>query len=229
MISIYLNNWLHGDMRQYDISDPHNPVLTGQVFMGGLLGKAPSVNGVEVAGGPQMFQLSLDGRRLYVTTSLFSTWDNQFYPDIRTKGGVMVMIDCDPVNGGMKINPDFIVDFGQEPNGPNRGHASYVVDARRPLLDSLRDQGVDLPYGCKYGGCITCAAKLTGGQVDQRRQVALNNRQIDNGYVILCVARPISDITLEIGVESHDKLYRNPFLDPLAPHELKADIATPKE
>jgi len=29
-----------------------------------------------------------------------------------------------------------------------------------------------------------------------------------------------------VGVESHDKLYRNPFLDPLASHELKADIAT---
>jgi|GEM_PF-5667204 len=40
---------------------------------------------------------------------------------------------------------------------------------------------------------------------------------------------PTSDCTLEIGVESHDKLYRNPFLDPLEPHELKADIATPKE
>ena len=56
---LYLSNWLHGDLRQYDISDPHNPVLTGQVWMGGLLGKAPSVNGVEIAGGPQMIQLSL--------------------------------------------------------------------------------------------------------------------------------------------------------------------------
>ena len=111
----------------------------------------------------------------------------------------------------------------------NRDGATYVVDARRPLLDSLRERGVDLPYGCKYGGCITCAARLTDGKVDQRRQVALNNRQIANGYVILCVARPTSDITLEIGVESHGQLYRNPFLDPLEPHELKADIATPKE
>ncbi|OSQ57025.1 ferredoxin [Marivita cryptomonadis] len=111
----------------------------------------------------------------------------------------------------------------------NRDNATYQVDARRPLLDALRDQGVDLPYGCKYGGCITCAAKLTDGQVDQRRQVALNNRQIAEGYVILCVARATSDITLEIGVESHDRLYRNPFLDPLKPHELKADVAAPKE
>jgi len=111
----------------------------------------------------------------------------------------------------------------------NRNNASFEVNAYRPLLDTLRKQGVDLPYGCKYGGCITCAAKLITGEVDQAKQVALNNRQIEDGYVILCVAKPKSDITIEIGVESHDKLYRNPFLDPLEPHELKADIATPKD
>ena len=110
----------------------------------------------------------------------------------------------------------------------NRDNASFSVAGRRPLLDELRDQGVDLPYGCKYGGCITCAAKLIEGEVDQRAQVALNNRQIANGYVILCVAHAKSDCTFDIGTESHDKLYRNPFLDPLEPHELKADIATSK-
>ncbi|MBL6846043.1 2Fe-2S iron-sulfur cluster-binding protein [Planktomarina sp.] len=111
----------------------------------------------------------------------------------------------------------------------NRDNTTYRVDNRRPLLDNLREQGVDLPYGCKYGGCITCAAKLTAGNVDQRRQVALNNRQINDGYVILCVARAKSDITLEVGVESHGSLFRNPFIDPLQPHELKADIATVKD
>ena len=117
----------------------------------------------------------------------------------------------------------------------NRDNASFSVAGHRPLLDELRDQGVDLPYGCKYGGCITCAAKLIEGEVDQRAQLALNNRQIANGYVILCVARAKGDCTFDIGTESHDKLYRNPFLDPLEPHELKADIAmsrteaTPKE
>ena len=111
----------------------------------------------------------------------------------------------------------------------NRGNAWYQVDARKPLLESLRAQGVDLPYGCRYGGCITCAAKLVHGEVNQKSQVALNNRQINEGYVILCVARALTDCTFDIGVDSHDKLYRNPFLDPLAPHELKADIAQPLE
>ena len=64
------------------------------------------------------------------------------------------------------------------------------------------------------------------GDIDQRAQVALNNRQINDGYIVLCVARAKSDCVIEVGVESHDKLYRNPFLDPLASHELKADIAT---
>ena len=45
----------------------------------------------------------------------------------------------------------------------------------------------------------------------------------------MCVARAKSDCTFDVGVESHDKLYRNPFIDPLEPHELKADIATVNE
>ena len=108
----------------------------------------------------------------------------------------------------------------------NRNNITYEVKGNRPLLLELRALGLDLPYGCQYGGCITCAAKLIKGKVDQKSQVALNNRQINDGYVILCVARAKSNCTFEIGVESHDKLYRNPFIDPLAPHELKSDIAT---
>lgn len=119
---IYFSNWLHGDLRQYDITDPSNPKMTGQVWLGGLLGKAPEVNGQKVTGAPQMIQLSLDGKRLYCTNSLFSTWDNQFYPDMKDMGSCMVMIDCDTENGGMSINQDFFVDFAKEPNGPARAH-----------------------------------------------------------------------------------------------------------
>jgi len=107
----------------------------------------------------------------------------------------------------------------------NHGGAKFEVDSDRPLLETLEEHGVDLPYGCRYGGCITCAAKVTSGGVDQSEQVALNNRQLNNGYAVLCVARPVSDCTLEVGVESHDKLYRNPSLDPLEPHELKPNLA----
>lgn len=119
---LYFSNWLHGDVRQYDISDPSKPKLTGQVWLGGMLGKAEIVNERSVDGAPQMIQLSLDGKRLFVTTSLFSTWDNQFYPMMKKNGGMMVIVDCDVENGGMKIRDDFVIDFGKEPNGPSRAH-----------------------------------------------------------------------------------------------------------
>jgi selenium-binding protein 1 len=109
---LYFSNWLHGDLRQYDISDPANPRLTGQLQLGGVLGRASDA-GRELNGGPQMLQLSLDGRRLYVTNSLLSTWDDQFYPDLRSW---LLRIDCDP-NGGMTLDPDFLVDFQ-----PGRAH-----------------------------------------------------------------------------------------------------------
>ena len=108
----------------------------------------------------------------------------------------------------------------------NQGGQSFEVDGDEPLLDTLEEHGVSLPYGCRYGGCISCAAKLLDGEVDQSEGVALNGRQMYDGYVLLCVARPQSDCTLDVGVESHDKLYRNPFQSPLRPEELKADIRT---
>lgn len=109
----------------------------------------------------------------------------------------------------------------------NQDGATFEVDRRETLLKSLEAQGVSLPYGCKYGGCITCAAKLLDGEVNQAAAVALNNRQLNDGYILLCVARPLTDCTIAVGVESHDTLYRNPFASPLRPDELKPDIATP--
>ena len=109
----------------------------------------------------------------------------------------------------------------------NRSGASFRVDRHKPLLGELEAQGLSLPYGCRYGGCISCAAKLLMGEVDQRAGVALNGRQLADGYVLLCIARPLTDCTFDVGVESHDRLYRNPFASPLAPHELKPGIATP--
>ena len=114
---LYFANWLHGDVRQYDVSDPANPKLTGQLWLGGVLGK-PDDTGRDLNGGPNMLQLSYDGRRLYVSNSLYSTWDNQFYPDLRSW---LLRVDCSP-NGGMEIDRDFFVDFHDRPDGPARAH-----------------------------------------------------------------------------------------------------------
>jgi selenium-binding protein 1 len=119
---LYFANWLQGDVRQYDVADPFKPKLTGQLYIGGLIGKAGSVHGRKLAGGPQMLQLSLDGRRLYVTNSLYSTWDNQFYPEVAKQGSWLVQINCDTSRGGLSVDERMFVDFGREPNGPVRAH-----------------------------------------------------------------------------------------------------------
>jgi selenium-binding protein 1 len=119
---LYFSNWLHGDLRQYDVRDPAQPKLVGQLWLGGLLGKGGAIRGRKLTGGPQMLQLSLDGRRLYVTSSLHSAWDNQFYPDIQNQGSYLLQIDCNTARGGLKLNENFLVDFGAEPAGPARAH-----------------------------------------------------------------------------------------------------------
>ncbi len=131
---LYFSNYLHGDVRQYDVADPAHPKLTGRLWLGGVLGKGRELQGKKLIGGAQMLQLSLDGKRLYVTDSLYGTWDRQFYPEMLKAGSYLVQIDCDTNQGGMKLNERFLVDFGREPNGPARAH-----EMRFPGGDSTSD------------------------------------------------------------------------------------------
>ncbi|RWS08285.1 selenium-binding protein 1-like protein [Dinothrombium tinctorium] len=134
---LFFSNWVQGDVRQYDVTCPDSPKLVGRLFVGGSACKdsgvivedndfvqpeRPVIKGKALRGGPQMLQLSLDGKRLYVTNSLFTSWDKQFYPDMAKSGGMMVQIDVLPDNGGLKFNENFLIDFGDEPNGPSLAH-----------------------------------------------------------------------------------------------------------
>jgi len=119
---LFFANWLHGDVRMYDVSDAGNPRLVDQVWAGGLFGDRQTVQGEEIRGAPQMLQLSRDGKRLYWTTSLFSSWDNQFFPDIATDGSLMLKADVYPDEGRFELDEEFLVDFGDAPGGPARAH-----------------------------------------------------------------------------------------------------------
>ena len=122
--SLFFSNWLHGDLRHYDVSDPRKPKLRSQTWLGGLLGRDgghPKAPG-PLNGGPQMLQASLDGQRIYVTNSLYSTWDNQFYPDLR---GWMVKLERQE-DGDYALDPDFFVDFTQVEGGPARPHEIHL-------------------------------------------------------------------------------------------------------
>ncbi|MGB6952188.1 MAG: selenium-binding family protein [Candidatus Cybelea sp.] len=80
---LYASCWGTGEMRQYDVSDPFNPKLIGSVHIGGIVRRAshPSNPDKALAGGPQMVEVSRDGKRVYFTNSLYRAWDDQFYPD----------------------------------------------------------------------------------------------------------------------------------------------------
>ena len=108
---LYVSCWGTGEFRQYDVSDPFKPKLTGSVQIGGIVRHAPHPNNPKTPlnGGPQMVEVSRDGRRIYFTNSLYVPWDEQFYPEgIK---GWMVKMDAKP-EGGIDFDRKFFLDFG---------------------------------------------------------------------------------------------------------------------
>jgi selenium-binding protein 1 len=107
---LYVSCWGTGELRQYDVSDPFAPKLTGSVHLGGIVRQASHPRNGTLNGGPQMVEISRDGRRVYVTNSLYVSWDEQFYPaGIR---GWLAKLDAVP-EGGLRTDPNFFVEFGE--------------------------------------------------------------------------------------------------------------------
>ena len=98
------------------------------------------------------------------------------------------------------------------------GIAEYQKWRPHLVFLDVKMAGMDGMEALKKHGTNIPASTL---EAIQRAGVALNGRQLADGYVLLCIARALGDCTFDVGVESHDRLYRNPFASPLAPHELK--------
>jgi ferredoxin len=85
------------------------------------------------------------------------------------------------------------------------------VSETQTILDAAEQAGLRLPVGCRFGACITCAARLIQGEVEQSQAKCLTSKQIALGYVLLCIAYPRADCRFEVGAECQDALYVNPF------------------
>lgn len=108
---LYVSCWGKGELRQYDVSDPFEPVLRDVVRIGGIARKTPHPAEPDTPrnGGPQSLEVSGDGKRVYVTNSLYSPWDAQFYPEgVR---GWMARLEAAEV-GGLTMDPKFLLDTG---------------------------------------------------------------------------------------------------------------------
>jgi len=72
------------------------------------------------------------------------------------------------------------------------------------VLEQGEDAGMDLPYACRQGQCVSCAGHITSGgnsedYVRHDNQQMLDDGELDEGYTLTCVAYPISDFSIETG------------------------------
>jgi selenium-binding protein 1 len=107
---LYVSAWGTGELLQYDVSDPFKPRKTGSLHLGGIVRKAAHPSSGPLSGGPQMVELSRDGRRVYLTNSLYASWDEQFYP-----AGIQswaTLINAAP-EGGLSFDGGFFTHFDQ--------------------------------------------------------------------------------------------------------------------
>jgi methanethiol oxidase len=103
--------WGTGELKRFDVSDPANPRETGSVRLGGIVERAAHPAAGAVNGGPQMVEVSRDGRRVFLTNSLYASWDAQFYPE--GIDGWLTKLDA-PEGGGLELDPDVFVEFSGE-------------------------------------------------------------------------------------------------------------------
>ena len=150
--SLVVSCWGTGELKRYDVSDPRNPRETGSVRLGGIVERAPHPASGPLNGGPQMVELSRDGRRVYLTNSLYAAWDAQFYPD--GIDGWLVKLDAGE-DGSLTARPRPVRRVQRRAPAPGAPGGRRRVE-RLVLLPGLRWTSSG------PGSCSGCSVPTTG-------------------------------------------------------------------
>nr|WP_118180360.1 hybrid-cluster NAD(P)-dependent oxidoreductase [Paraburkholderia phosphatilytica] len=78
-----------------------------------------------------------------------------------------------------------------------KSHREITCGAQQHVLEAARQAGVRLPASCTQGMCGTCKVKLTSGEVEMKHNGGIRQREIDQGMVLLCCSKPLSDLVVE--------------------------------
>ena len=79
---------------------------------------------------------------------------------------------------------------------------SFTVSRGQSVLESARDNGQEAPFSCKAGVCSTCMCKVLEGEVEMVSNHALEDYEVERGYVLSCQSYPLTD-TLVIDYDTH--------------------------
>jgi ferredoxin len=90
-------------------------------------------------------------------------------------------------------------------------HTDHFVQVpdNRYVLNSAESQGVELPFACRNGACTTCAVRILSGKIHQPEAMGLSPKLRNDGYALLCVSYPCSD--LEVETQDEDEVYELQF------------------